>query len=744
MDSLELVDHLERLYKAGRTYEFIAQAHQVLARLPFAPRLAALTLRALVGSGLGGPARELLQFRPELKQDPATAEQIAILNNLPNGRIAWSECQPTYRRNEGALLRRRPHLREVISALPSHLAGTHLYRTSSGDCFLARRRPGALREWLCSLSANPEDENLALPARERLGPVAVVGLRAGPILQRLFAGTDKQFLTYSHPLYLVEPDVARFAAWLHVADHAALLDEERVHLFVGGGAVEELERQLKSDPLLPTPELCVNQSGQPDAGDVVTQATRRVVSARTREIAELERALAQRYRDRDEAYWAERFKKPGPVLGLTSRFTTMLQYSMRDTLEALRRFGWKTDMIIESKDHQQLSNIEVCRRILDQDPVLIIFIDHLRYENPCLPENLPLLTWIQDPMPNLLCPRAGASIGPFDFVCGHFLGRCTEEFGYPPDRFISTGIPVSETIFEADPPDDEALSRYACDVSFVSNASEPIDRYYRSEISRYPPEYRPMLDELYRRVRGILDRGEYLSLCEGAPRLVRSVARQMGIGLSVGQVDRLTNHFAYRLYDWGRRQQTLEWVAAWAKRTGRVFKIYGRGWENHPTLACFTAGVIEHGEPLRRANRASRLALQLIPSGFCHQRSYEVLAAGTLPLTRYCEDDFGGLPVKEYMRKLAAGEVQSGAARFFPRLQHIVFRTPAEFERLAERFLADETYKNEVSADLRAVVLRDHTYTVVMRRVLAHIEKLLKLQAESPGGAARRLVASDL
>mgnify|MGYP002063656876 CR=1 FL=1 len=52
----------------------------------------------------------------------------------------------------------------------------------------------------------------------------------------------------------------------------------------------------------------------------------------------------------------------------------MLQYSMRDALAALRRDGWKTDIIIEDKDHEQLSSIDVCRRVLEVDPVLVILI----------------------------------------------------------------------------------------------------------------------------------------------------------------------------------------------------------------------------------------------------------------------------------------------------------------------------------------------------------------------------------
>ena len=92
--------------------------------------------------------------------------------------------------------------------------------------------------------------------------------------------------------------------------------------------------------------------------------------------------------------------------------------------------GYETHMVIESADHETLSPIEMCRAILEHDPAMILLLDHLRYETPYLPRNLPLLTWIQDPLPNLLCRRAGESIGPMDFVCGYYFDQCTQEHGY--------------------------------------------------------------------------------------------------------------------------------------------------------------------------------------------------------------------------------------------------------------------------------------------------------------------------
>ena len=253
----------------------------------------------------------------------------------------------------------------------------------------------------------------------------------------------------------------------------------------------------------------------------------------------------------------------------------------------------------------------------------------------------------------------------------------------------------------------------------MSNASTPIDEFHKATLAQYAPNARPLIEAIYARVRDVLTRGEYLSFHETAGNLVRSVAEGLGYELDAAGIEVLKNTYAYRLFDWGRRQQTLEWVAQWARQTGRTFRIYGRGWEAHPTLSPFAAGVLEHGEQLRCANRASTIGLQLIPSGFRHQRSYELLVCGALPLTRYCETDFGGWSMAEFARRRAAGEEIRCSASIFPGLDRIVFSSAEEFAALADRYLGDEEYRADVRRELADVVTRDYTYAAVIERVTA-------------------------
>jgi hypothetical protein len=92
--------------------------------------------------------------------------------------------------------------------------------------------------------------------------------------------------------------------------------------------------------------------------------------------------------------------------------------------------------------------------------------------------------------------------------------------------------------------------------------------------------------------------------------------------------------------------------------------------------------------------------------------------------------DFGLLPVEEYVHRRDAGEVLDPASLVFPRLERIVFNTPAEFAALAERYLRDDDAREAVLAELRAVVLRDHTYAAVLGRVLDDLRGALRANAQ--------------
>jgi len=713
----ELTEQLAGVYRAGKPYRFLRQAHVALAQLPNAPDLATLTIRALVEMGYGRPARDLLKQRGDLQAIPDVAQGLrTALGSLSDGTANWRDLDATFQHNVRALEEYHPRLaqraRETCDAVRNQLT---LFRSRRGDYHTARLTNGASWHWDSPLSTIEDDNDVKLPERGQLPVSAIVGTRDGAITRAIFERTRNLFLTYSHALYVLEPDEAAFIAWMHIADHAELLAEARLHLFVGPDAIDAFTQVLRDDLYQPVPQLFVDLAQNPTFSTEVRTASDTVAAEREQTQLVQKESLTKSYRDRDMAFWAERLKSPGKVLAVTSRYTTVLQYATRDALAALRRLGWETELIIERADHEQMSTHVICDAIARTEPDMIFFLDHLRYEYPHIAKNIPYLCWVQDPLPNLLCARAGASIGPLDFVCGILKPRCVAEFGYPESQFETVEMPVSIEMFHdgAVPEDDRA--QYDCDICFVSNASAPIERLHTEARETYPPELRPVLDLLFDRVRETLERNEFPY--DAAAEMTRIAVAECGVELDADQLHQLATFHTYRMLDCGRRQETLEWAAEWAQRDGRTLKIYGRGWEEHPTLAPFAAGVLEHGEPLRRALASARLALQLIPSGIRHQRTYETLACGALPITRYCARDFARLPIAEYVQRRDAGEELDGET-LLPGLERIAFETREDFELLAEHYLADLHDREAVMTDLRKVVLEHCTFDAAMTKVM--------------------------
>jgi hypothetical protein len=710
---------LQQLCAARRWYEFLVRAHQELDARPAVPELAHATLRVLVELGLGGPALELLQLRRDLGLTRAEkTAQCSLLAALPAGRLTWPELESTFRRNLAALASCRPAWHDAEPRLRAALAHLHLHRSRAGQFLLSRREPGKLRQWLADLSA----AGIAHNGHTERRTTSVIGARLGPLLPQVYQQSRHVQMWYSQPLYLVETDLACFAAWLHCADHSAWLGDPRVHVLVGPDAVAQSAALWRHNPRLVLPTRLVNLTADEHTASELQAAIRRAADEDQAQIARLTCALEARYRECDAVYWTSRFHPPGPILGITSRFTTMLQYSMRDALAAFAAQGYRTEMLIEGSDHELLRPRDVLQAIYDLDPLLVLALDHARSEVPYLPRNLPYLLWVQDPLPDLLCRQAGASVAPLDLVCGYYQARCTQELGYPPEQFVSVVVPVSTRVFHDGALDAGAAARYAADICYVGHGGQPLDAQHEA-VARRNPALRSRLAVVYDRVRRVLRDAESVSPTATIDELVRSVATVDGIGL---------NEFAYRLLDAGRRQQTLEWVAAWARQTGRVFKIYGRGWDEHPALREFAAGVIAHGEPLRQAYRAAKLSLQLMPSGYLHQRAFEALASGCLPLTRYTPADFAGRSVNAFVAERPRGRLATSNAVVLPRLERVVFRSAEEFAALAEQYLADGAGRAQVITELRAVVLRDFTYTAVMGRVMAALQTHLARGQQTP------------
>ncbi len=748
----ELRGRFLAMARAPDPYPFISTVETYLAQTPQDIPMRGLAIKALAGKGLLSVAVEVgracPRSCPEVGQLLAATEQLA---GVPNEVVSWQTTRDRFEKNLNSLRTRGEPgrmLARTLAALWTEMEqDLTLHQANDGNLLVRGTRSDGKRTWIPAALDFANGVEHVTDGQALKGtcppPFLIDGVGMGWWLADLYRISEKTFLDYSSAIYLVETNLRALALVLNLHDWSKPLGDPRVYLFAGPDAWEIWRDVMARNPSLPPPANCTTTVRWP--GQTPSPSQKRlgeVVQHRQACWSELRRRAEGIYAGRDVAWWARRYAtadagNPLRVLCITSRFTSFLKYSMRDTVDALERAGLTTRLLIEPADHLTLGPHDYLTAFLEFQPDLVLVIDHHRHEQPhALIANVPLACWIQDPLPHLMCRRAAEPLGPLDFTFGFYKDRCEKEFGYPPDRFFSAPIPVSHAMFSEKPVDEEEARRLACDVVYVGHLNETIDAL-RSRWRREQPEaMHPILDRIDAFVDEVLRRGEHLRehySGSDPTALVRRLAGERGDSLAPECAEKLFSFYAYRAFDIGFRLRTLGWVAGWARQTGRVFKLYGKGWQDIPELSPFAVGPIDHGEPLRKAYRCARFAIQTMPAGFKHQRSLEAIASGCLVLYRYVGTDFGGLDLAEARRRREAGEVLPAAAGSFRCLDQVSFRSPEELASLCQRFLEDRELYSATLADFRQRILQDFTYDSVISAVIGQIGEALRQQAGRNG-----------
>jgi hypothetical protein len=403
----------------------------------------------------------------------------------------------------------------------------------------------------------------------------------------------------------------------------------------------------------------------------------------------------------------------------------------------------------------------------------------MRYESPHIPRNVPFLCWDQDNLPCMRTPEATASLNAFTYVAGH--GAI---YGYTFLRWSETNLvfcqPVGATFrYSGAPAAPENLARYACDISFISNASGAPEQIRDQQRAAW--QNAPAAAALYHHVSALvldaMDAGgswDYWSLHDA----IEQAAAAHGVRLNTSAKQEMIMALTL-LSDRCFRHAALQWVSRWCEKTGRTLRLYGRGWENHPAYARYAAGYAPQGAELAAIYQASTINLHLMETGgFLHSRPLDGLAAGGFFLTRTSPND-GFHPrhgpaqitlaeraqvlglrtradldactdpavvhawsiMRRFFTDLRPDERFAGftlwrelptACVLFPQLADLTFSTAERFEALAEKYLADENARQSTAHAMRSIVLRELSYTRRWQQFLEGITHGLGAAAKEP------------
>jgi hypothetical protein len=239
----------------------------------------------------------------------------------------------------------------------------------------------------------------------------------------------------------------------------------------------------------------------------------------------------------------------------------------------------------------------------------------------------------------------------------------------------------------------------------------------------------------------------------------------------------------FGIADVALRERTVRAAAEWARRTGGRFHLYGHGWDKRAEFAGFARGFVPHGRPLGRAFRGAKISLHAGCNPALHQRVLDGLCAGGFFLfaekpsdalsdvpqavDRYIAEQHPTLPFQLKPEMLpepyadrcrrsmrmrgvdpaTGGLITAEHAAFlkycrglrsipvvtvvWPRYEQVVYRGPDDLAERIDHFLRHDDRRQELAREMRAAVLENFTYDVVVRKVLAFMRHALTRAGES-------------
>lgn len=705
----------------------------------------------------------------------------------PSAPLQWHPLEslaPRFGANLGALKTRDSELAERLEQLA---VSRPFFIAAQGDHVFLGRGGSSGIERIADPVPPPAARSLArqaYPNAEVGGPLAVCGLGYGWLWDCLAKLQCKVDVMPGHrpPIYLLAGDIEQLWAVLHVMDWRAMLADRRLPIFAGPDALEQFQRKLIADPTWPAPRGLIRVDPSLPAQDLndFTKALRQV---RDEQLSALYSALDKAYAHPRGNDWplklaAGRLR----VLGITSRYTTFLQHSMRDWLAAFDRLGHETRLAIEEQDHLILGPYGYARAIHDFNPDLILIIDHYRAEIGNIPKSVPCVMWVQDPLPNIYNDFAGAAQGPRDFCIGFGRLQLAQQHGYPADRFMSCPIGINEERFKPPALSEQDWARYGCDVSYVSHASTPSDVILKNALAKNSePSFARLLWDFHDRLLGNFEQGGVTHAeWQLKEKLNESIART-GVEPSADKTREILWLFTLQINNAMLRHQALKWVADLDVQ----LKLYGNGWEKHPALGRFACGPADTLCDVPKICAASKVNLQITPHGSVHQRLLEGLIAGGFYLIRWTQgDQLGtafrslrnwclshGIGSESALRSIDDPQVQrwinecdelsvdhtdkkdfrlydhltaGGEAELMARAgavwpeeyPRVSFRSAAELQSRLTRFLGDPGERKLVASAMRAAILENYTYVNISKRLVRFIAADLHAGASEISAAA--------
>lgn len=654
-------DELIALGKTDATWSFLGFAASGLQQLPKDNALRWLVALHLAKIGLGKASRDQLAAMgaearelPEVQMVQQLASLVgegvvqpqAILSRVPQLLASLpenlaKEVTPCV-----------PKLRELLATHEVMLPRAHAARVAEGQppstdvrgCIVRPTGDNNLLTWTGGFDAIATAREWAAgrTGKALQAGCVIVGLcPPQPAFGVVIAGKPQPGVPLAK-ITILEPDGARALLGLVLLDGIEPFCAEHVQLLVGNDAAERLHTQLRaSTNALPKMMLTLPRADTTPLARELATKLQDVHNMHDARVLALMQRVHERARQRNEQWTQARFEEglaPGSTSPLramfvTTRYSTFVQHSTQDLAESLSQLGCETRVLIEDAPGEQLSALSYVQAIDAFDPDLLVMVNYTRsHVHKLVPASLPMLTFVQDALPNLLSENAAKQQGPLDMLAGVRMPELVQTFGYNPSRVLPAPVPVSPRKFFAS---RSTRGTTAPDIAFISHHSAPPAVLHAEILAQQSTEVdRAMLQELY-------------PICEKLAReqpwglkqtlqseIVRVLTKHGAPHVPAGLVSQLMHGYCLRICDRVLRHEMLNWAMEISKEQGLSLVLVGNGWEEHEQFARLAKPAVAHGAALRELYASAGCCLHASMHGVLHQRVFECAMSGGLPVCR--------------------------------------------------------------------------------------------------------------
>jgi len=631
-----------------------------------------------------------------------------------------SQFKQQYEENFALLREKYPEVAHWLQT--SNGRGAIAVKLQSGDFAFLLEKDGK-KYWLTDpvepklKAKNFLKQNFNLVKRGE--PLLLVGIGAGYELMELFSVQPRIYLWMKQPIYVVEKSADILRLNLEIHNWKNILDSGRIFFFVG----KKIDQKLKEffhDALKPLPHKIFiyeipQQKKQPFTRKVV-KVMRDITEKRKEEGKHLSREINRYYGSLSREDWQKIFshqrKRPLRILLLTTRFSTFIQYCIRDAAQGFKTLGHQTKTVIEKADTDRLTFLEILRNLSSFKPDMIFRIDHLRTEHePIYPKNIPFVCWIQDELPNLFNQQTAKSIGKRDIllVQGNTLMEELLHIGYPSENIYPLPVPTNINIYHPRNLTREEREKYACDISYISHLSLPPERAFDSLLTQFSNlNVKEVLKIMFELTRERFHSGDDCYTKKDYEFILLEAEREKNTKITDTKTRAyILSHFYHKIGNAFFRQLPLEWIA----REGYDIRIYGTGWDKHPRLSKYARGVVSNGEEVCKVYNASKVNLQIHHLHNLHQRLIDGIASGGFFLIKYHPVDYKKGELSDYF------DINKDVVRFKGKIDLL---------KKVKFYLTHPEKRKLIVKRAQKKVLERLTYTSCMKFVIDTVKKQIE------------------